>query len=140
MNGETGSYFSLRASVQFTLDLDKTAHDNRAEQKAYIVELFGDVYPLSQTEPVVLGAVEPGAHRYRYKTTVNFPLEAVGTSLNYRVRVRSVSGNSTEYMRIPGTISLSAGRSLVALDAGRQEAGRTGNTEQANGQYINLAR
>lgn len=125
MKGESGSFFTMKASVQFSLETEpgyQGQHGSSAPDFS-VVELYGDVPPLSKSTPMIFESGDKAGHGYSF--TVRFPMEAVGKSLNYRIVLRSDAGYGTEVARISGTVSLAGGNTIVVIDETTMKSGNS---------------
>jgi hypothetical protein len=134
LKGESGSYFAMRAAVQFSLESEQGLFQQSGSDST-IIELYGDVYPLSKSTPLIFqnGATAENGYSLR----VQFPMEAVGKSLNYRIVLRSETGNGREIARISGTVSLAGGITIVVINETDLKAGSKGINHESV-QFVDL--
>ena len=135
MKGESGSYFALKASVAFSLESDAMhpGLEGSSTPDFTVVELYGDVPPLSKSTPMIFQTGEKDGDGYSF--TVRFPMEAVGKSLNYRIVLRSDTGYDVEVNRITGTVTLAGGNTIVVIDEMTMKSGNSAVRHQP-GQFV----
>jgi hypothetical protein len=134
LKGESGSYFAMRATVQFSLESEPGLF-RQSGSELTVVELYGDVHPLNKITPLIFQNGLTGDHGYLIR--VQFPMEAVGKSLNYRIVVRSDTGNGRGEAGISGTVSLAGGNTIVVINEADLKAGDKG-MNQKPGQVVDL--
>ena len=134
LKGETGSYFAMRATVEFNLEFEQGLSRHSGSHLS-VVELYGDVYPLSTSTPQILQSGAPGDHGYSIR--VQFPMEAVGKSLNYRIVLRSDTGDASVFAGISGTVNLTGGKTIVVINEADFKTGEKGMKNQP-GQIVGL--
>jgi len=120
LRGDSGSYFAMSATVMFNIESNQGLHGYSGPEYS-VVEMYGDVPPLSNASPLIFKAGAPGAHGY--SLTVQFPMEAVGKSLNYRIVMRSDNEYGRPAGRISGTINLTGGKSTVVINQATMMSG-----------------
>jgi hypothetical protein len=134
LKGETGSYFAMRATVEFNLESEQGLSLHSGSGLS-VVELYGDVYPLSTSTPQIFQNGTSGDHGYSIR--VQFPMEAVGKSLNYRIVLRSDTGNGSVFTGISGTVNLAGGKTIVAINEADFKTDSKGKNHQP-GQFVDL--
>jgi hypothetical protein len=134
LKGETGSYFAMRATVEFSLESEQGLF-RQSGADITIIELYGDVHPLSKSTPLIVQNGAKGDHGYSIR--VQFPMEAVGKSLNYRIVLRSETGNGRAIAGISGTVSLAGGNTIVLIHEADLKAGGK-NMNHSPGQVVDL--
>jgi hypothetical protein len=134
LKGETGSYFAMSATVLFNIETDQGLYGYSGPVYS-VVEMYGDVPPLSNASPLIFQTGASGDHGY--SLTVQFPMEAVGKSLNYRIVLRSDNDYGGQADRISGTINLPGGRSTVILNQATIMSGKKEISHQ-HGQIVDL--
>ncbi|MCA1801028.1 MAG: hypothetical protein LC662_01045 [Rhodothermaceae bacterium] len=134
LKGESGSYFTMRATVQFSLESEQKLF-LQSKSELMVVELYGDVHPLSKSTPLIFQSGLTADHGYSIR--VQFPMEAVGKSLNYRIVLRSDTGNDRGGAEISGTVSLAGGNTIVVINEADLKAGDKGMNNKP-GQIVDL--
>lgn len=134
LKGEAGSYFAMRATVEFSLESEQGLF-RQSGSDITIIELYGDVHPLSKSTPLIIPNGATGDHGYSIR--VQFPMEAVGKSLNYRIVLRSETGNGRAIAGISGTVNLASSYTIVLIQETDLKAGGEGMNHRP-GQVVDL--